>query len=354
MNEKAVGIWFAGIAIAFASCCANSGVRGHAVSAASGEKLICAGHHQMRLPGDAKVRISATYAGLKVSNEGRAQWKDVDTSLRERARHAKDAKSPQTERAASIYRAAGVDPDTVFADSRLVGFDIADGRAFIAEYVGKSPEFTFEAHRLYEGEHFLFGGKHSQASDYDSIRDGASKSIERFTPLSANEIPASTGFCTGNGVFALKGRDDVGGDAQVYVTFPDYPGVKFSLNLYGLVKRNEEPSFLERMGRDLAELLALGGKVRTLHRGAREYAGQKGQLVAVSMPAEDGSDRRAYKYFWHAQGKPLDPFLPEIEAELMTDSDGTSVDADAVEALWEQIMGSLEPRVSGGAKRPAR
>ena len=145
-------------------------------------------------------------------------------------------------------------------------------------------------------------------------------------------------------MFALRDRHDVGGDASLYVTFAEYPGLRFSLSLYGLVEPGDKPSFLERAGRSIVELALTGGKVRTMHRGSRTYAGQKGKLVAISMPAEDGSDRRAYKYFWHVAGKPLDPFLPEIEAELMTDTDGTSVDADAIEALWRQIMGSLQAR----------
>lgn len=342
-NEKLIRAWLVGAATASIALCATAGVRGGDVSATSGGKSICVGHHQLSLPADASARVTATYAGLRVTNEGTAKWAAIESSLRGRARRAESSASPKSARAAAIYRAGGVDPDTAFADSGLVGFDVSGEQAFIAEHVNKSSEFAFEAHRLYDGSHFVFRGKHSQAVDYASVRDGARKSISRFTPLSANEIPESNGFCTGNGVFALKDRNDIGGDAQVYVTFRAHPGLTFSLNLYGLVERSEEPSFAERAGRDLAELLGLGGKVRTLHRGSREHAGQKGQLVAVSMPSEDG-DGHAYKYFWHAEGIPLDPFRPEIEAELMTDADGSSVDADTIEALWQQIMGSLQAR----------
>jgi len=307
-------------------------------------KSVCVGHHQLQLPSSASVHVSATYAGLRVANEGRDKWTTIESSLREREQRAKSSASPKDDVAVSIFRAGGLDPDAAFADSGLVGFELSGEQAFIAEHTGEGSQFVFEAHRLYDGSHFVFSGKHSLARDYVSIRDGVGRSVSRFTPLPANEIPQSNGFCTGNGVFALKDRKDVGGDAQLYVTFPQYPGVKFSLNLYGLVEHSEEPSFLERVGRDLMELTGFGGKMRTLHRGGRKYAGQNGQLVAVSMPAEDGSDRRAYKYFWHAAGKPLDPFLPEIEAELMTDTDGTSVDADTIEELWQQIMGSLQAR----------
>jgi len=324
--------------------CPLAAAGGKVMSAGRSNVAVCIGHHQIRLPAGADATVTATYAGLRVVDEGAANWGDIESSLNARAERAKSSASPRSARAEAIYRAAGGDPDKAFAASGLVGFDVSDHEAIIAEHVDKSSEFAFEAHRLYDGRHFIFQGKHNEAGSYASVREGVRRSVSRFTPLPPNEIPKSNGFCTGNGVFALKDREDVGGDAQLYVTFPEYPGVKFSLNLYGLVKRSEEPSFLERVGRDLVELAGFGGKVRTLHRGSREYAGQKGQLVAVSMPAEDGSGQRACKYFWHAAGKPLDPFLPEIEAELMTDTDGTSVDADTIEALWQQIMGSLQAR----------
>lgn len=311
---------------------------------AGAEKDVCIGHHRIVLPAGASATVTATYAGLRVVDEGVAKWGDIESSLNARAGRAKSSKSPRSARAEAIYRAAGGDPDKAFATSGLVGFDVSDQEAMIAEHVNKSSEFAFEAHRLYDGRHFVFQGKHNEAGSYASVRDGVKKSIERFTPLPANEIPQSNGFCTGNGVFAIRGRHDVGGDAQLYVTFPAYPGLKFSLNLYGLVERSKEPSFMERVGRDLAELGGLGGNVRTLHRGSREYGGQKGQLVAISMPLEDGGSGHAYKYFWHADGELRDPFRPEVEAEMMTETDASSVDVDTIEALWQQIMGSLQAR----------
>ena len=307
-------------------------------------QAICVGHHRLLLPVGANAKVSATYKGLSVREEGRADWDLVVASLRARGRKAGSSASPRDADAEALYRAAGIDPSTAFSDSGLVGLDISDRHAVIAEHENQTSEFVIEAHRLYGDLHFAFQGKSSQAANYARVRDGVLEDMARFTPYPANGIPKSNGFCTGNGVFALKDRHDVGGDAQLYVTFPAHPGLKFSLNLYGLVERSKEPSFMERVGRDLAELGGIGGNVHTLHRGSREYAGQKGQLVAISMPGEDGGSGNAYKYFWHADGVPQDPFRPEIEAEMMTDTDASSVDGETIEALWQQIMGSLQPR----------
>ncbi len=306
-------------------------------------QVVCVGHHVLRLPATADVRIGVTYAGLGVRDEGKAEWQQVELSLRDQAREAKALPSPGSERSRALYRAAGVDPDAAFADSRLVGFDVQGEQAVIARHT-QSSGYSIEVHRMYGGHHLVFEGSHANAGQYPAVRDGVLATAERFTPLTAGEVPASGGFCTGNGVFALRGRNDVGGDASLYVTFPEYPGLHFSLSLYGLVARGDKPSFLERVGRGFFELAMSGGKVRTLHRGTRTHAGQKGRLVAISMPLEDGGKGRAYKYFWHADGVPLDPFRPEIEAELMTDTDASSVDADTLEAIWQQVMGSLQAR----------
>lgn len=345
MKGRLLGCLLAAACTLIAACVApEETVAGSDTHKAVDERTVCVGHHEMRLPVAADVRISATYVGLSVRDQGPAEWSEIESSLRTQAQEAEARPSPGDQDARRLYRAAGIDPELAFADSGLVGFDVFDEQAVIAEHAKSTSGFTIEAHRLYEGRHFVFQGKSNQASKYVSVRDGVLDAVARFTPLAEGKVPESDGFCTGNGVFALRDRNDIGGDAQLYVTFPAYPGLSFSLSLYGLVERSEEPSFIERVGRGLVDLVLFGGKVRTLHRGSRKYAGQEGRLVAISMRSEDSGGGRAYKYFWHADGEPLDPFRPEIEAELMTDTDGSEVDADTIEVLWRQIMGSLRAR----------
>ncbi len=110
------------------------------------------------------------------------------------------------------------------------------------------------------------------------------------------------------------------------------PGVSFSLNMYGLVDVSREPPFAQRVARDLAELTQAVGQVSRLHEGKREYGGQAGDMVAIRVPSEDRGGDDDYKYFWHAQGRPMDPYRPEIEAELLADGAG-SVDQDALDVL---------------------
>jgi len=302
----------------------------------------CAFLH-LRSQASAQPTGSATYRGLSVRDEGKASWPQVESSLREQAREAGASPSPGDEYARAIYRAAGADPDKMFADSQLVGFDVQAGQAVIARHT-EGANYSIEVHRVHAGRHLVFKGSSSNAARYPSVRDAVLDTVSRFVPLAPGDIPDSDGFCTGNGVFALKARDDVGGDASLYVTFAEYPGLRFSLSLYGLSERGDKPSLMERVGRSVVLLALSGGTIRTLHRGSRRHAGQDGALMAVSMPLEGGGQGRAYKYYWHAVGVPLDPFRPEIEAELMTGTDKSSVDGDTVERLWRQIMESLESR----------
>lgn len=309
-----------------------------------GGNHVCVGVHQIRLPSDATAKVTSTYAGLQDSVRSGAKWDAVLSALHERADAAKAAPSPRSDRSAELYRAAGADPETAFSDSRLVGFDTYDDVAVIAEHIGPAALFSLEAHRLQDGRHLMFEGESSQARRYTAVRDGVLEAIARYRPHVSGESPPADAFCTSNGYFRLKDGSDVAGDAQLFVTFPEMPGVTFSLNIHGLVQPGKEPSFVERAARDLAEITSLGGQVSRLRDGRHEYAGQTGQMVAISVSSyEGGSD--AYKYFWHAPGRSLDAYAPEIEAELMTE-DGYSVSQPVLDALWDELMGGLQLRRS--------
>lgn len=304
---------------------------------------LCVGLHQIQLPPGAKGKITSTYAGLRDQDKGAARWDAVLASLRDRAGVAKAKDSPRSERAAELYRAAGANPLAAFSNSRLVGFDASGETAVIAEHSGPSAAFMIEAHRMQDGRHYVFEGNSSQASRYPAVRDGVLDAVSRYTPQAHGSTAPADAFCTANGYFRLKDGRDVAGDAQLVVTFPDLPGVSFSLNIYGLVEPSKEPAFAQRVARDLAELTRLGGQVKRLHEGKREYGGQTGDIVAIGVPSEDSSATDDYKYFWHASGRPMDAYKPEIEAELLVDG-ARDVDQESLDALWDKLMGSLRLR----------
>ncbi|MGY0653026.1 T6SS immunity protein Tli4 family protein [Luteimonas sp. A537] len=303
----------------------------------------CVGLHEVALPPGAKAKVTSTYAGLRDQDKGPARWDMVVASLRERSDAAEAKDSPRSDRTAELYRAAGANPQAAFSNSRLVGFDTSGEAAVIAEHSGPSAAFTIEAHRVQDGRHYVFEGESSQASRYPAVRDGVLETISRYSPRERDTSPPANAFCTANGYFRLKDGKDVAGDAQLVVTFPDMPGVSFSLSIYGLVEPSKEPAFAQRVARDLAELTQLGGQVKRLHEGEREYGGQTGGMVAISVPSEDPGVGDDFKYFWHAAGRPMDPYKPEIEAELLADG-ARGIDQDALDALWNKLMGGFQLR----------
>lgn len=311
----------------------------------SPETPYCVGTHEIQLPAGAKATLTTTYAGLRDRDKGPARWEDIVASLRSRAGTAKTQESPRTDRTAELYRAAGASPKAAFAGSRLVGFDVDGDTAVIAEHSGPSAAFTIQAHRIRDGRHYLFEGDSSQASRYPAVRDGVVDAVSRYLPHRRDASPPAGAFCTANGYFRLKDGRDVAGDAQLAVIFPALPGVSFSLNLYGLAEPSKEPPFSQRVARDLAELGRLGGPLKRLHEGKREYGGQIGDMVAVSVPSEDPRGGDSYKYFWHAQGRPMDAYKPEIEAELLA-NEAPGVSQQTLDTLWESLMDGFQLRAN--------
>lgn len=307
-----------------------------------GASPFCIGLHQIVLPRGAVPRVAATYAGLRDQHEGAAVWGDLLASLHSRASAAQDKTAFPSARALELYRAAGVDPETAFSDSRLVGFDVYDGVAVIAEHDGPAASFTIEAHQLLDGQHYVFKGEGSLASRYPSIRDGILETVSRYRPRRDGVSPLRDAFCSVHGAYLIRDGTDVAGDAQLVVTFPEMPEVTFSLTIYGLVGGGREQPFLQRVARDFAGLVRLEGRVRKLHGGRRKYGGQQGRIAAVRMPSEDGPGWD-YRYFWHAPGRPMDAYAPEIEAELVVQA-AHGFDRQAVDALWLELMKSLTLR----------
>lgn len=303
----------------------------------------CVGLHEVALPPGANAKVTATYAGLRDQDKGTAHWDTVVASLRERSDTAKTRASPRSDRTAELYRAAGANPQAAFSTSRLVGFDTSGGTAVLAEHSGPSAAFTIEAHRVQDGRHYVFEGESSQASRYPAVRDGVFEAVSRYSPRERGTAPPANAFCTAHGYFRLKDGKDVAGDAQLVVTFPDMPGVSFSLSIYGLVEPSKEPAFAQRVARDLAELTQLGGQVKRLHEGQRAYGGQTGGMVAISIASEDRGAGSDFKYFWHAAGRPMDPYKPEIEAELLADG-ARGIEQETLDALWDRLMRSFQLR----------
>lgn len=119
---------------------------------------------------------------------------------------------------------------------------------------------------------------------------------------------------------------DVGGDATLVATFPDYPEVNFSIDVSGVVEPSREGGLQSRVDGE---------------RGLR-YAERDGYLAAVSAADEDGP---VQKLFWSAEGAPGDVRKPMVEIQLMAGDPGPSPLEDGESgALWDRCMAGLRQR----------
>ncbi|MFC3551854.1 T6SS immunity protein Tli4 family protein [Lysobacter cavernae] len=303
----------------------------------------CIGHFLVDLPTGARVKVDGSYYNVEVEQQGQAKdFSAIEGSLRKRAAEL-DAKKTQVPDS-PLARKMKVDGYLSVAPTRLLGFTATSEEAVLAYHSTEgSGAFIAELHKLYGNEHYRFQEKHSGAGRYPAVRDALIQTAGRFKPLRPGEVPTSSGFCVGEGLFVEEGRQDVGGRATLYATFPQHPEVKFSVDLSGLHKADNEPSLADRVGGELAHLSSQTQGLNTIRRGKESYGGQLGYEIDISAPRGGGG--RIYKYFWSAQGVPKDPLRPFIEAQLITDESAkATLNDEQIDDLWKSMVGSLRLR----------
>lgn len=91
-------------------------------------KQVCVGHFFLELPASAKVDITGSYKGIEVESQAATGFDDMVAELRARADGFRARKVEQNPYVAAIYRSGGVDPDGLFGDSQLLGFDADESR----------------------------------------------------------------------------------------------------------------------------------------------------------------------------------------------------------------------------------
>ncbi len=323
-----------------------SGMVGAETMAGQGSaRQVCVGHFLLELPADARVEVSGSYKGIEVERRASMGFDAMVDSLRERAEDLAGKKLEQDAYAAAIYRSGGVDPDGLFGDSQLLGFDPDESRGLaVLGYHKKpgAPDITVEAHRLFELGRYVFSVDNLGANAYMAVRESVLRASDGFLPLEPREVPAESGFCVGNGIFREVGPRDVGGDATLVARFPDYSNVSFSIDVSGIAQVSREGGFESRVDGEMSLLSQVATGARTLRRGKQRYASQDGYLVAISVDDEDG---RVQKYFWSADGVPNDPRHPLVEVQLVAGESGPSPLSDeALGALWDRLLAGFRLR----------
>lgn len=329
--------WLACLVGMIAASAAVAGVE--AMTGQTSVRQVCVGHFVLELPASAKVDVAGSYKGIEVERQMDADFDATVTALRARADGYGAHKVEQDAYAAAIYRSGGVDPDGLFGDSKLLGFDADQPRQIaVLGYHSRpgSPEITVEVHRIFDRAGHVFSVDNLGADKYPVVRDSVLRATDRYRPLASGEIPDSPGFCIGSGMFVEESARDVGGDATLSAQFPEYPNVSFSIDVSGVVQAAGEGGLQSRIDGDLGLLATVADGAKTLRRGQQRYASQDGYLVAISVDDEDG---RVQKYFWGADGVPGNPRQPLIEIELVAGEAGpSSLSDEEIGELWDRLL----------------
>ena len=303
---------------------------------------VCVGHFVLEFPVEAKVRVAGSYRGIRVKRAKPAGFDEMVDELGAKAEQMEDRKVEQDPRAAALYRSGGVDPESLFGEAQLLGFDSDEKQTPAVlgyhDEPGK-PSIVVELHRIYGQERYVLRTDQVGADRYGAVRDGMLGAASRFQPLHGSRMPEDPGFCVGEGLFAEDGMDDTGGDATLVATFSEYRGVIFSIDVGGVVQTSREGGLRGWVGRGMKRLAQVGMGVRTLRSGVVHHAGRRGRLIAISA---DDEGERVQKFFWRAEGIPGDARRPAIEIQLLAGESGPSpLEEEQLCDLWDRLLAGL-------------
>lgn len=316
-------------------------------------RTVCAGRLLLDVPEDAKVTLSAEYRSAEVQRVGFVNnFEDIERDLQKRASSLEGQKIKRNRRSDALFKGAGVNPDTAYASTRLIGQKIDKESSTYVIGFHESDSNTgviVELHRLVGGQYFRLSTKHSGAYNYAAVSDELTVTASRFVPLKLGEIPQQPGFCIDGGLFVDRGEIDNWEEFTLVVEFPKHPAVRFSIDARAIEQANrEEPPLSERVDGDIAVMREHVDGVRVLDRGKKEIAGQHGYAIAIGAPSDVVPGAQLQKFFWGAEGVPRDVTRPFLEVDMMIEPTEAArsnfADDEQARAFWERLLSSLRIR----------
>jgi hypothetical protein len=271
------------------------------------------------------------------------------------------------DRTDNSWRRGGVDPNLLYAKSRLIGFIADEAKSILVMgYHTKNdlPESKIYVYLVADNKKITLSLLDNGAERYPRVASSMVESIERFQLIGAKTAPTKPGFVVEGGIFADQGKPFVLEEFTLTLKFPEHPDARFFLSSRAIREEDkDEPSLSTRAGREINMLRENAPGLKVLAKESRRAADQKGYWVGISAPYDsEVPGGRLRKFFWSADGVPNDVTRPFLEMELMIEptkeTGSTFKDDKEAEEFWDRMLdslqirpGAVEPRFESAAPR---
>lgn len=306
-------------------------------------KTVCVGRFLLDLPAQATVAVShERIAGFRVEiNEETADAFQTRISTREHTIAARGSPDDEggLDEAYDLHLPNMTGRALVYGRSR--GYLMNGDRRIDMESV------SIEAHGHLDGVSFSLTAEDST----EGRLKVAEALLSRARPLRHNEIPADPGFCVGRAVFAEPLPSHKTEHVAMHINFVDHPDV--AITFASMPGGLTGPGLLGRYAdmdaeANVDELV----RVTKLRQTARVVHGVEGEEVLERVRELDWAT--TYGFVWEARGMVDHPLQPFLSLELhggVSRRPGekpvnSSLDQDAVLALWDSILSSIRVRPS--------
>lgn len=316
-------------------------------------KTVYAGRLMLQVPATAVVKTTAIYRGCDVDVQEWARGFDVvkaDVETKVAALSAEPMK--RDARSDASNRRAGVDPDAIYAKTRLVGHSIDP--ASLTAKLGYHPkndasETRLELFRLIGNQRLHLSMKDYSADRYSAVMGDIADEASRFQLLADGTAPDRPGFAVPGGFFLDEAKPFVLEEFVLTLRFPEHPDARFFLSSNAIRQDDEELSLSTRAGLEIRMLRESAPGLKVLGKESRKAAGQKGYWVGISAPYDEVvPGARLRKFFWSAEGVPNEVTRPALEMELMIEptrkTGSTFKDDEEARKLFDQILETLQIR----------
>lgn len=309
----------------------------------------CVGRFVIDWPVKARVQYGGEFKHTELLHTKRVDgFSSVQKKLKEKAERLKTVKMQRSESDDAIFKGSGVDPDTIYAKTRLINFAEKPGEVVIGYHDSDdTAHFTAQVHRVIDTQDYVFQATGAGANHYHHINPDVVEAANAFQPRKSGVIPRKPGFCVEHGIYVSSELDNQHNETfDLVAHFPDHPNAKLDILSSTGSSGHENYEPLEERARHGVKMMNnAGGDARLIREGDKKALSQDGKEAIIKMPHHS-----FYKLIWNAIGVADDNAKPSLEITLMVDPKNDSEPSfqtdEEVETFWNEILNSIKIRDS--------